>query len=126
MAISTGIVPTGGLVALAKLTAAAGADVAYVAYGTGTTTAAYSDTRLVAEVDRVAATVTRVSGFLRLVTEFTITEDDMIPKEVGVFDAAFGGSLIYRGVIGSGCRRTIDIGETYEVTVDLKPAQGSW
>ena len=76
------------------------AEVAYVAWGLGTTEAADRDFQMETEVARMAATVSRLGAYtLYLTANFTITEaqDGYDFTEVGVFDASVGGRMIYHG-----------------------------
>lgn len=75
----------------------------YVAYGTGTTAAANTQTALVTETDRVLATAERISVYsphdtVRLKAEFTATGSDTV-AEIGVFNASSAGVMAFRTVI---------------------------
>jgi len=107
----------------------------YVAYGTGTTAVSAGDTALENEVDRVLATATEETDYLAdyvtipgqslvLSAEFSITSS-VTPTEVGVFDSASRGNMLYRAVIPSGDRRSLSNGDTWTVKVVIKPEQGT-
>ena len=107
----------------------------YVAYGTGTTAVSAGDTALESEVDRVLATATEETDYLAdyvtipgqslvLSAEFNITSS-VTPTEVGVFDSASGGNMLYRAIIPSGDRRNLSNGDTWTVKVVIKPEQGT-
>lgn len=75
----------------------------YIAFGTGTTAAALSDTTLGGETDRELATLTQISIYDTLDTMrykhlFSIASDVTI-GEIGIFTAASGGSMVARSVL---------------------------
>lgn len=100
----------------------------YLEYGTGTTAATENDTELETPVERALATTIRRTGVqLELRKTWTNdTEDVITPSEVGIWTAASGGTLIYRGVIALACRRAWDEGETWELIMYLPIVSGSF
>lgn len=127
MAISTGILTTAGITALAKTLYSSTADHAlYLAYGTGTTAAVAGDTELENEIDRAAATTVEKTGStFRAHKDFVIAEDCTV-SEIGLFDSADGGNMIYHGIAGSSCRNALIIGDTYDGEVVITPEQGTF
>ena len=125
---NTGTMVDVGLAHLAKALAETADPTYFIAYGTGTTASTALDTKLETEVQRLqATTVSRTNQTLTLKVTFTNSSgDDVVPSEVGVFTALTGGILIYRGDIISGCRRTVADGETWEPTIYLVGANGSF
>ena len=93
----------------------------YLAYGTGTTAFAVTQTALVTESDREAATVSRTTtnvanDTLRLTKTFTISSTLTI-AEVGVFNAASGGTMLARTKLTT--TRSVVSGDQYVLTYDI-------
>jgi hypothetical protein len=79
------------------------AHLTYLAYGTGSTAFSASQTALVTEVDRAAATVSRVTttvanDTLQLTKAFAITGTYTI-QEAGSFNASSSGTMATRNVV---------------------------
>jgi len=86
--VTAGLITKAGATAIGDLLNSSTADHAiYLAYGTGTTAAALSDTALGTEIDRAEATVTKVGSTYKLNYEFTANKACTI-SEVGVFTTA--------------------------------------
>ncbi|MBF0212276.1 MAG: hypothetical protein HQM00_01790 [Magnetococcales bacterium] len=80
-----------------------GGEVSHMAVGSGTTTAALGDTALVVETARVALTTPGgvISGdTITFEAEFPAGVGTGTVNEIGLFDAASGGTLISRNVKG--------------------------
>ena len=70
----------------------------YVAIGTDNTTAAISQTALVAEHARAAATIT-ASDAKKILWAVSVAATDTVDiYEFGIFDASTGGNMLWRGV----------------------------
>jgi hypothetical protein len=77
----------------------------YIAYGTGTTAESTSQTALVTETARVAATVEIISVYapfdtLRVTGAFTIGTSPPVVTEIGVFSASAAGTMLARKIVG--------------------------
>jgi hypothetical protein len=124
MSISSGIITNfGNQVVCEHLYKNSTDYVLYIAIGTGTTTPTVYDFIMEAEYARALATVSSTALRLYLSLEFAITEDVVI-TECGVFDALIGGNLVYHGVTGDACKRTMEDEDTYTVGVVLTPVTG--
>ena len=100
---------------------------AYLAYGTGTTAAADTQTSLVTEVDREAATCDRVTttnsnDTMRFATTFTIASSITI-TEVAIFNASSGGDMLARTVLTTPRAVTADqvYALIYDVDIQINP-----
>lgn len=124
MSISSGIITNfGNQVVCEHLYKNSTDYVLYIAIGTGTTTPTVYDFIMEAEYTRALATVSSTALRLYLSIEFAITEDVVI-TECGVFDALIGGNLVYHGVTGDLCKKTMEDEDTYTVGVVLTPVTG--
>jgi hypothetical protein len=90
----------------------------YLAYGTGSTAFAATQTALVTQSQRAAATVSRTTttvtnDTLQLTYSFSITTTETI-TEVGIFNAASSGTMLARTVLGTS--RSVVNGDTYSLT----------
>ena len=103
----------------------------YIGWGFCSTsdTAAVTDSRLVNEYGRAVATVTPSAGTL------TVAISELIDKgysimEVGIFDAASGGSMLYRGLLSEDSStpksRHLEDGDTLSVSIALHFAAGEF
>ena len=97
---------------------AGGSAISYVAYGTGTTAFSASQTALVTETARAAATVTRTTtnvsnDTLQLVKAFSISSTLTI-TEVGAFNASSGGTMLCRTKLAT--PRDVTSGSTFTYT----------
>lgn len=103
----------------------------YIGWGFCSTsdTAAVTDSRLVNEYGRHTATVTATTDTL------TIAISELIDKgysilEVGIFDAASGGSMLYRGLLSENSTtpksRHLEDGDTLSVSVVFHFAAGEF
>lgn len=91
--------------------------ITHVAWGTGSTPAAISDTSLEAEVSRSTPSSTIADGVL-LVASGQVTGDDVSGytlREVGIFDS--DGDLAGRRVFSS---VELDAGTTMKITLELQ------
>jgi hypothetical protein len=90
-----------------------------LAYGTGSTAFAATQTALVTESQRAAATVSQVTttvsnDTLQLTKAFTISSTETI-TEVGIFNnATSGGTMLARTVLSSS--RSVVSGDTFTLT----------
>ncbi len=90
----------------------------YLAYGTGTTAFAATQTALVTQSQRAAAVVTRTTttvsnDTLQLSKTFTASTTETV-TEVGIFNAAAAGTMLCRTVLGTS--RSLTSGDTYTAT----------
>lgn len=90
----------------------------YLAYGTGTTAFAATQTALVTESQRAAATVSKVTTTVsndtsQLTYSFAISSSETI-TEVGIFNASSSGTMWARTVLTSS--RAVVSGDTYSLT----------
>lgn len=69
----------------------------YIAWGTGTATISNTDTGLGFEVARARGTITRVDADTYTIYKSFQAQDDGTFSEMGLFDAAVGGTMLYRG-----------------------------
>jgi len=124
MSISSGIITNfGNHVICEHIYANSTVYVLYIAIGTGTTTPTIYDFIMEAEYTRALATVIDTTNRLQIRAAFTMTEDVII-TEGGVFDALIGGNLVYHGVTGVACKRTLVDDDVYTVSVILTPETG--
>ena len=124
MSISSGIITNfGNQVVCEHLYANSTDYVLYIAIGTGTTTPTIYDFIMEAEQTRALATVVDTTNRLYIRALFTMTEDIVI-TEGGVFDALVGGNLVYHGVTGASCKRTLVEDDVYTVNMILTPETG--
>lgn len=94
---------------------------AYLAYGTGTTAESDAHTALVAEVDREAATESRITttnsnDTMRFTATFTIASSITI-TEVAIFNAASGGDMLARTLLSSS--RAVVADQVYALIYDV-------
>lgn len=95
----------------------------YLAFGSGTTAAADTQTTLVTEKDRVAATcarhtTTNANDTMRFTGTFTITSSTACTiTEVAIFNAASGGDMLARTVLSTS--RTVTAGQVYALIYDV-------
>lgn len=79
-------------------------DFTYIAYGSGTTAAAASDTTLETETDRYVATP-KIKSILHAHDTISFSHDFVIPTtagtvtEIGVFTASSGGTMLLRELV---------------------------
>jgi hypothetical protein len=73
----------------------------YLAVGTGSTVVTKSDTALVGELDRVAATVVVVGNQLEVTALFTNSQAIGTIREVGIFTASVSGTLLQRAILAT-------------------------
>jgi len=101
----------------------------YIAWGMCSTanTALETDTALVSELGRGTATLTPATNTLTI----SISEVNVNPKEileVGIFDAASGGNMLYRGLLSDDSitakSRWVNAGDTISVSVVFDFASG--
>lgn len=124
MSISSGIITNfGNQVVCEHIYGNSTKYVLYVAIGTGTATPTIYDTIMEAEYSRVLATIVDTSSRLYISGAFSITED-VIVTEGGVFDALTGGNLVYHGVTGTSCKRTMEDEDSYTAYFILTPETG--
>ena len=90
-------------------------------------TALETDTALVSELGRGTATLTPATNTLTI----SISEVNVNPKEileVGIFDAASGGNMLYRGLLSDDSitakSRWVNAGDTISVSVVFDFASG--
>jgi len=101
----------------------------YVAYGTGTTAFAKTQTALVTQVERKVAnnielTSTDVyNDTLRYTVKFTATTAEKVISEVAVFNAATGGDMLMRKVMNPTI--TVPSGKIPVIVVDFKICDSS-
>lgn len=92
----------------------------HIAIGTGTTAVAVTDTAMETEVDRNALTATTdASGVVSYQAFFSKTEaNGSTISEVGLFDAAAGGTMICHALLGATVAKdnTISITVTWTLT----------
>ena len=88
-----------------------------------------TDTALVNELDRAVATATPTTNTLTILTSKT----NINPKEileVGIFDAASGGNMLYRGLLSDDSvtakSRWVNAGDTISVEVVFDFANGTF
>lgn len=95
----------------------------YLAFGSGTTAFANTQTTLVTEKDRVAATESRVTtthanDTMRFTATFTITSSTACTiTEVAIFNAASGGDMLARTVLSTS--RTVTADQVYALIYDV-------
>jgi hypothetical protein len=119
-------IPNAGLLEAAKLLCHYDSPVAftYVAYGTGTTAFATSQTALVTQVERKVADKIELASTevyndtLRYTVAFTATTAEKVIGEVGIFNAATSGDMLMRKVISPTV--TVPSGKIPVVVIDLK------
>lgn len=103
----------------------------YIAWGMCTTgnTAAETDTSLVKELGRGVATTSATGNPLTVSISKTILSSYEI-LEVGIFNEAAGGSMIYRGLLSQNGAlaksRWINAGDILQVFIDLDFANGAF
>lgn len=123
------IITNAGLAQLALLTYDATATpFTYIAVGSGTTTAAASQTALVTEITtsglaRASATTTRTTTTVTNDTTsynhvFTLSGSATV-EEVGIFNASSAGTMLSRALTGT---KSLLSGETFEVTYTIANA----
>ena len=103
---------------LALIATSVGSACTYLAYGTGTTAFSASQTTLVTETSRAAATVTSTTTNVsndttQLVKAFSITSTLTI-AEVGAFTASSGGTMLCRTKLST--TRDVTSGSTFTYT----------
>lgn len=127
-----GVIPYWARTKIAEMLTDSTADhVYYIAWGTGTTAAAATDTTLETEIERAAATITDYGdGYtLYAIKAFTIAAayTGYAASEAGVFDA--DGNLIYRGLFSmdgyTASARTVSTGDILQVKLYLIIQQGT-
>ena len=99
----------------------------YIAIGTGTTAPSATDTALVSEQQRAAATGTRVTttvtnDTLQLVKDAFSFSGSYAITEVGVFNASTGGTMLSRSTFSA---VNVTANDTLKVTVKIQVKQGS-
>jgi len=99
----------------------------YIAIGTGTTAPSATDTALVSEQQRAAATGTRVTTTvtnetLQLVKDAFSFSGSYAITEVGVFNASTGGTMLSRSTFSA---VNVTANDTLKVTVKIQVKQGS-
>lgn len=98
MANCTGRFPIAGRAKLASILKDTNAQPAiWVAWGSGTTSIADTDTGLVHEINRMRGTVTRTDADTYTVTASFDVDEAGTFSEVGLFDASMDGTMLYRG-----------------------------
>lgn len=115
-----------GLTEAAKILVNNDAPVAftYVAYGTGTTAFAKTQTALVTEISRKVANKIEISSTdiyndtLRYVCEFAATTAERVISEVGIFNHSVTGDMLMRKVISPAV--TVPLGKIPVVIVEFK------
>ena len=101
----------------------------YVGYGTGTTAFAVTQTALITQVERKAASKIELvstdvyNDTLRYTTVFAATTAEKVISEVGVFNAATSGDMLMRKVISPTV--TVPSGKIPVIVVDLKISDSS-
>ena len=92
-----------------------------------TNAALETDTALVSELGRGTATLTPATNTLTI----SISEVNVNPKEIleiGIFDAASGGNMLYRGLLSDDSvtakSRWVNAGDTISVSVVFDFASG--
>lgn len=127
MSISSGIITNfGNQVVCEHLYGNSTAYVLYIAIGTGTTTPTVYDFIMETEYLRKLATVTDTTNRLNITASWVNADidDGTVLSECGVFDALYGGNLVYHGV-ASGCAHTIPgIHDGLTITIKLTPETG--
>ncbi len=118
-----------GKAEVANLIGGAGTAFGFIAIGTGTTAESASDTGLVAEVARKAATFTRVTTTVSNDTarfEATFSSADGLTgmhtiTETGLFNASTGGVMLARRLLsGSGVSLNWDNGDMLTIRWDIQ------
>lgn len=98
-----------------------GASFSHVAFGTGTTAPAATDTQLGAETERVAATETQetvsVTNDTARFTAFFTMAADRAWREYGVVNAATNGVFLNRSLLASTLR--LRVGDKVKVVIDF-------
>jgi hypothetical protein len=103
----------------------------YVAWGMCSTAnaALETDTALIGELDRKVATLTPATNTLAILASKTNINPTEI-LEVGIFDAASGGNMLYRGLLSDDSvtakSRWVNAGDTISVSVVLDFANGTF
>ncbi len=136
MAISTGIITNKGKEILANLTADSSPSnwPLYIAWGSGAQTVAATVTSLANEEQRGLATIVDTTARINLSKTFTVVTpfthhpplfyETVDGREVGLFDAASGGNLLYYGTNGASCiQPDMTNGDTYIVKIRLDMEQ---
>lgn len=124
MAVSNGIITNVGKKILADLTGNTSATKwpLYIAWGTGNETVSATLTKLGQERQRAKATVVDTTARINLSKTFTASVPSLkvyTAREVGVFDAASGGNLLYYGKHGASCVQALIDGDTYTIKIRL-------
>jgi hypothetical protein len=119
-----GVTNAGFALAADRLGGVSAAALGWLAYGTGSTAFAASQTTLVAESQRAAATVTVTTttvpnDTLQLTKTFTIATTETI-AEAGSFNAASTGSMMTRGLVSP--TKSVVSGDTFTYTEKIKNA----
>ena len=99
----------------------------YIAIGTGTTAPSATQTALVSEQQRAAATGTRVTtsvtnDTLQLVKDAFSFSGSYAITEVGVFNSSSGGTMLSRSTFSA---VNVTANDTLKVTVKIQVKQGS-
>lgn len=87
----------------------------YIAVGTGATEESGDDTQLEAETDRVAATCSFTTPGTSVWSVLYVADSDMDIREISIQNAASGGDMFLRHVLGE--NKNLSEGEAVEITI---------